>query len=112
MLCLAGTPCRAAPPSKRRSAPDHVASSRAPLAAALRPLVRRQRGSPVVRRRLTLAAASAGAVSGGATEELQDAFERLSGTQVYQVSTQQLVDITSLWGEGERVVLAFGRHMG
>ena len=31
---------------------------------------------------------------------------------VYLVSTQQQVDITSLWGEDERVVLAFARSMG
>ncbi|KAL4458903.1 hypothetical protein ABPG75_013768 [Micractinium tetrahymenae] len=59
-------------------------------------------------------AASGGAtpVSGGnATDQLQDAFGQLAGTQVVLVSTQQPVDITSLWSEDERCVLAFGRHM-
>jgi hypothetical protein len=32
--------------------------------------------------------------------------------QVYLVSTQQLVDITSLWGPKDRMVIVFGRSMG
>ena len=32
--------------------------------------------------------------------------------QVYLVSTQEPLDITSLWGQDERAVLVFGRSMG
>jgi hypothetical protein len=32
--------------------------------------------------------------------------------QVYLVSSQEQVAITSLWAPEERAVLAFGRHMG
>ena len=73
-------------------------------------------GRPARRCSGTVVAAAAGGAAavapGNATEQLADAWERLRGTQVFLVSTQQPVDITSLWGEGERAVVAFGRHMG
>lgn len=52
------------------------------------------------------------AASSSASSNVQlgtKAFESLKGKQVYLVSKQELVDITSLWSAEERVVLVFGR---
>ena len=60
----------------------------------------------------TTRAQAASASPPASNVQIEDAFSKLQGVQVYQVSTQQEVDITSLWTSGERAVLAFGRHMG
>lgn len=66
-----------------------------------------------LRRSAVVVASTASAASeGNATTDMEDAFSRLQGTQVYQVSTQHPVDITSLWGPSERAVLVFARHTG
>lgn len=42
-----------------------------------------------------------------------DAYAALEDCRVYRVSTQELVDVTSLWDpDSGRVVLAFARSMG
>ena len=54
--------------------------------------------------------AAAPAAAGNATESLADAHARLAGVQPYLVSTQQPVELVSLWGDDERAVVFFARH--
>ncbi|KAK9842414.1 hypothetical protein WJX84_005684, partial [Apatococcus fuscideae] len=46
--------------------------------------------------------------SGSATEQ----YKKLQGSEVYLVSVQKKVDITTLWGDQDRAVLVFARSMG
>jgi hypothetical protein len=41
-----------------------------------------------------------------------DPYAALKGKTVYRASDLAAVDIPSLWGEGERVVVVWGRSMG
>lgn len=52
------------------------------------------------------------APAGNAADSLADAFQRLAGVRVYQVSSGQELELTSLWGADERAVVACARHMG
>lgn len=61
-------------------------------------------------RRRTVAVAAGGSSGGVALQG--DAFEALRGCEVYVASTGEKVDITNLWGDSDRVMLAFGRSMG
>jgi hypothetical protein len=64
--------------------------------------------------RRSMSTSAAGGSSGGggsAVTVKQDAWQALSGCQVYLASTGEKLDVTSLWSEQERVVLAFGRSM-
>ena len=48
----------------------------------------------------------------GAVAVREDAYQALLGCQVVRSSTQEPLELTSLWGEDERVVLVFGRSYG
>jgi hypothetical protein len=48
----------------------------------------------------------------GAVAVREDAYQALLGCQVIRSSTQEPLELTSLWGEDERVVLVFGRSYG
>lgn len=89
-----------------------VASGQA-AAGASRALL--PRGAPPARRAPGAARAASGAApaaaGGNATEAMADAYSRLAGAKAYLVSTRQLVEVASLWGEGDRTVLFFARHM-
>ena len=61
-----------------------------------------------------VAASAAGAGGGGAPADVsaEALHERFRGAKrVFLTSTQQEVDVTSLWGPEERAVLFFGRSM-
>ena len=84
--------------------PRRVALATA-AARPLRPAPRRQPPHP---RQVSAAAGE----QRGAVAVRDDAYQALQGCQVIQSSTQQPVELTSLWGEEERVVLVFGRSYG
>ncbi|CAD7705462.1 unnamed protein product [Ostreobium quekettii] len=70
------------------------------------PLAAGRMGIAVGRRTLCMGAARSEA---RATDNL---YEVLAGKEVYLASDQRCVEVTSLWGDEERCVLVFGRHMG
>lgn len=93
--------------AKRAVRPSRVA----PLCRSV-PATRRVHSAPLV---TAAAGGSGGSVTaapaaGNATESLADAFTRLEGVKPVLVSTQQPVELVSLWGADERAVVFFARH--
>lgn len=78
--------------------------------ALLRRRLRATARTGVARRvHLTVVSAAATSVTTNGTTQ---AYNRLKGIKVYRSSDGQLVDITTLWGPGERAVVAFARSFG
>lgn len=84
------------------------------MPSLLRPIARPAAGPAVGGRAAAALRASAAAspCPPPAGVDLGAAYEQLRGQQAYLVSTQEAVEVTSLWGQQERAVLVFGRHMG
>mmetsp|Transcript_27411 Transcript_27411/g.89726 ORF Transcript_27411/g.89726 Transcript_27411/m.89726 type:complete len:109 (+) Transcript_27411:162-488(+) len=71
---------------------------------------RRSRGGALVRRDTSLAAAL---VRENVPDEAPpDAYEALKGKTVYRATDGESLDVTSLWSEDERCVVAFMRSFG
>ena len=109
-----GTSARATPLSIRAASSGSMqgpAQQQQPRRVALtaepqRPAPHRQPPHP--RRQVSAAAGE----QRGAVAVREDAYQALLGCQVIRSSTQEPLELTSLWGEDERVVLVFGRSYG
>ena len=62
--------------------------------------------------RLSVVRPQASAAATAATPGTTKAYEALRGVKLIRSSDGALVDLPSLWGPGERAVVAFARSMG
>eukprot|EP00887_Chlorella_sp_A99_P006735 scaffold3.g6735.t1 len=96
-----GGDLRPSPPAKAASsASRHANPTRAIRQLVLRPRLGLERGAAAPGRAACLCAARAAAgeaASSGAVALRGDAYAALEDCRVYRVSTQELVDVTSLW---------------